>query len=76
MPTNRMRVRVTLENWDSIQETIRKVGIKDTEDYPNGALKLIIANNGDRFEFSQETFKHFKNAGLLRVGFRLGRKKN
>ena len=71
-----MPVKVTLENWDSIQETIRKVGIKDTEDYPNGALKLIIANNGDRFEFSEETFKQFNYAGLLKVGIRLGRTKN
>jgi hypothetical protein len=71
-----MPVKVTPENWDSIQETIRKVGIKDTEDYPNGALKVIIANNGERFEFSEETFKQSKNAGLLKLGFRLGRKEN
>ena len=66
-------MKVNVENWDTVRTRLLQVGIKDTEDYPNGALKTIIASDGQRYEFSKETFDQFKKAGWLRLGIRVQR---
>jgi hypothetical protein len=68
-------MKISVENWDSVRASILQVGIKDTEDYPDGALKTIVANDGQRYEFSRTSFEQFKKAGLLKLGIHVRRKK-
>ena len=66
-------MKVTIENWSSVQQEIRKSGIKAIARDSNEVLQVITTNSGDKFEFSLELFEQFKNAGLLKIGIKVNR---
>jgi hypothetical protein len=69
-------LKVTVDNWSFVQERIRQFGIKDTEYDSKGVLQIIIATNGERFEFSGNTLDQFNKSALTKIGIRIERKKN
>ncbi len=64
-------MKVTLENWNYVQQKLREVGIRNEERNSKEELQALTTKDGERFEFSRETFEQFKNAGLLKIGRRL-----
>jgi hypothetical protein len=68
-------LEVTVENWSLVQEKLRQFGIKDTQYDSKGAVTIIIAKNGQQFEFSWDTLEQFQKAGLTKLGVRIERKK-
>ena len=66
-------MKVTIDNWDSVQREIRESGIKAVERDSNEVLKVITTVKGDKFEFSIELFEEFKKAGLLKLGVKVNR---
>jgi hypothetical protein len=68
-------LKVTIDNWSLVQEKLRQFGINDTEYDSKGALQIIIAKNGERFELSGDTLEQFQKAGLAKLGIRIDRKK-
>lgn len=64
-------MKVTLENWNYLQQKVRETGIQKSEYNSKDELKAITTKDGERFEFSRETFDQFKNAGLLKIGRRI-----
>ena len=67
-------MKFTLENWSYIQKKVREVGIRNAEYNSKGELQAFTTKDGERFEFSRETFEQFKNAGLLKLGLRVEEK--
>jgi len=68
-------MKVTIQNWSTIEKTIRDVGIRQVERDSMDVLQAVITNDGQRFEFSQQVFEEFKKAGLLRLGVRINKQK-
>ena len=64
-------MKVTVENWPSVQKRALESGISNVEYNDRGELQFFVTNDGEKFEFSHETFEQFKNAGLLRLGRRV-----
>ena len=48
-----------------------RIGIKDAEYDSSGELHIIIASNGERYEFSRDTLEQFQKAGLTKLGIRI-----
>jgi hypothetical protein len=67
-------LNVTVDNWSLVQEKLHLFGIKVTEYDSEGAINMIIAKNGEHFEFSRETLEQFQKAGLTKPGIRIERK--
>ena len=66
-------MQVSLDNWKQVQQKLREVGIASVERSSKEELQVIIAKDGERFEFSKDIFEKFKAAGLLKLGIRIRR---
>jgi len=64
-------LKVTVENWPALPKKVLEFGIQHVEYNDRGELQFFVTNDGEKFEFSHETFEQFKNAGLLRLGRRV-----
>jgi hypothetical protein len=70
-----MPIKVTLDKWDVVRATILKAGIRNAEEFPDGASKTITANDGKRYEFPREIFDQVRTAGIPELGLRVRRAK-
>ena len=71
LSTGDLTLKVTVENFGEVQKKVREFGIDNVEYGPRGELQEFTTKDGQRFEFSPESFEEFKLAGLLRLGRRI-----
>ena len=64
-------MQVRIDNWKQVQQRLREVEIERVERGSKEELQVIIAKDGERFEFSEDVFEKFKAAGLLKLGIRV-----
>jgi len=63
-------MKITLKNFNKIQQKIVKSGIDHVEYDSGQKLQLIVSKSGDKIEFTKEAFEQFKKAGFIHRGVR------
>ena len=69
--SERPGMKITVENWKSVERIIRDSGIQDAMYDAEGILRTVVTKKGERFEFTFDVVEELRKAGLIEV--RLGR---
>jgi hypothetical protein len=67
-------VKITMENWKSVERAVREGGVQDTSYDSDGRLTTIILKSGECYELTMDVLQQLIEAGLIDV--KLGRRVN